>query len=153
MAIRNSLDITTTEQIVDQLGLPPTADERLAALRAAAVIALVGFAFAKGFLYFRSRGNRAKHTRGGPICWWMPLGYFVGFAWGVWIADNKSYYLGEVTGGLGGFGLLIGLAIGWIHGSLNLNHNQRSELVGGALEQPLVKQTEDGNPYRSPMSE
>lgn len=46
--------------------------------------------------------------------------FLVGAVFGAFLADNKRYYLHEVVGGMGGFGLLVGLVAGNIHGALNL---------------------------------
>ncbi len=55
---------------------------------------------------------------------------FIGACYGAYIADNITYYLNEVVGGMAGFGILIGLAIGNVHGFVDLiRHERRKKQV------------------------
>ena len=70
------------------------------------------------------------------------------------MADNQRYYLHEVVGGMGGFGLLAGLCVGNIHGFIDLwrSRNNRDGLSAGADMTGNVSSEDDGNPYSPPRS-
>jgi len=78
---------------------------------------------------------------------------FLGSCFGAWMADNQRYYLHEVVGGMGGFGLLAGLLIGNIHGFIDLYRSRVSpqQTPGNELTrtQPLDDQVNE-NPYSPP---
>ena len=70
------------------------------------------------------------------------------------MADNQRYYLHEVVGGMGGFGLLAGLAVGNIHGFIDLWRSRKNAdgLSVGADRTGIVSAEDDGNPYSPPRS-
>lgn len=66
------------------------------------------------------------------------------------MADNQRYILDEVVGGMGGFGLLAGLAIGNIHGFLEVYRKRRSPMEVTALSSAPIscpQASSDENPY------
>jgi hypothetical protein len=65
------------------------------------------------------------------------------------MADNHRYYLHEVVGGMGGFGILAGLLIGNIHGFINLYRARETPAIELARTQPL-NDPDNENPYFPP---
>ena len=132
---------------------PVTIAEKIGAISIAAVLACMVFGIAYGLHSAISKNSSIKRIQGRPIAWWVTFLMFSGSCLGAWIADNQSYYLHEVVGGLGGFGLLIGLAIGNIHGFVDLyrartSHTNSSE--GLVDSSTLSTDLHDMNPYAPP---
>jgi hypothetical protein len=99
---------------------PVTIVDRIGAIGGASMMAC--FIFGIGFFLHRaiSKGSPTKRIQGRPIVWWVTALMFLGSCYGAWMADNQRYYLHEVVGGMGGFGLLAGLCVGNIHGFIDL---------------------------------
>jgi carbon starvation protein CstA len=100
--------------------LPVTIGERLVAISIAAMFACIVYGIAFGLHSAISKDSPSKRIQGRPIAWWVTGLMFLGSCVGAWMADNQSYYLHEVVGGMGGFGLLTGLVIGNVHGFVDL---------------------------------
>ncbi len=77
---------------------------------------------------------------------------FIFSCYGAYIADNITYHLGEVVGGMGGFGILIGLAVGNVHGIVNLiRHERRKRPVNAeTVSNRLTFDVDRSNPYAAP---
>jgi hypothetical protein len=75
-----------------------------------------------GLVLLRAIGKSspARRRHGKFVLGWMLGGWLVGAAIGVCIIDNQSYYRNEADTGMAGFGLLIGWAVGMIHGGIAL---------------------------------
>ena len=132
---------------------PVTIAERLGAISIAAMMACMIFGIAYGLHSAISKNSPNKRIQGRPIAWWVTFFMFSGSCIGAWIADNQSYYLYEVVGGLGGFGLLIGLAIGNIHGFVDLYRARRTKVnrsQGLVDSRTLQADLFETNPYESP---
>lgn len=88
---------------------PVTIDDRYTTICNAAMTKSI--VFPNGFDSRKtiSKNSELKRIQGHSIAWWA------------WMADNQRNHLNEVVGGVGGFGLLAGLAIGNIHGSVENN--------------------------------
>jgi len=132
---------------------PVTIAERLGAISIAAMMACMVFGIAYGLHSAISKNSPNKRIQGRPIAWWVTFFMFSGSCIGAWIADNQSYYLHEVVGGLGGFGLLIGLAIGNIHGFVDLVRARRTNVkrsLGRVDSRILQTNLHETNPYESP---
>lgn len=97
-----------------------TVAERLGAIGLAAIMAGMVFGIALGLYAAISQKSPSKRIQGRPVVGWVTILTFAGSCFGVWLADNQQYYLHEVVGGMGGFGLLAGLLVGNLHGLLNL---------------------------------
>ena len=135
---------------------PVTFDERLSAIGGALVVALVIFGIATLLQYAIGKNDERKRIQGRPVRWWVTALFTIGAITGALIADNRQYYLHEIVGGLGGFGILGGLLIGNLHGGIKLMMKTDSTSVrddNSALlrEQPRPRgKPEDGNPYSPP---
>lgn len=132
---------------------PVTLVERLGAIGMAAIMACMIFGIAYGLHSAISKNSPTKRIQGGPVAWWVTASMFVGSCFGAWIADNQSYYLHEVVGGMGGFGLLIGLTIGNLHGLVNLYWVRSTDESGPEMRGDAVSVATDShekNPYESP---
>ena len=132
---------------------PVTIAERIGAISIAAMMACMVFGIAYGLHSAISKNSPNKRIQGRPIPWWVTSFMFSGSCLGAWIADNQSYYLHEVVGGLGGFGLLIGLAIGNIHGFVDLYRartTKRNSSVCLADSRSLPTDLLESNPYAPP---
>ena len=132
---------------------PITIDDRMAAVGGAAVMACI--VFAVGFVIHKaiSKSSDRKRIQGRPIVWWVTTLYFLGACLGAWMADNQKYYLNEVVGGIGGFGLLAGLAIGNVHGFLDLHRAKRIQAETVAISSDQISPSQassDENPYATP---
>jgi carbon starvation protein CstA len=133
---------------------PVTIDDRMTAIGGAAMMACI--VFAVGFAIYKaiSKSSESKRIQGRPIVWWVTILYFLGACLGAWMADNQKYYLNEVVGGMGGFGLLAGLAIGNVHGFLDLHRTQRiqAKLMVDPTDQGSSNSqaSSDKNPYAPP---
>jgi len=132
---------------------PVTLAERLGAIGISALMACMVFGVAYGLHSAISKNSPNKHIQGRPIAWWVTFFMFMGSCLVAWIADNQSYYLHEVVGGMGGFGLLIGLAIGNVNGLLNLYRarqiqTETLEICSDAI--PHTQAPNDKNPYAPP---
>jgi len=135
---------------------PVTFDERLSAIGGVLVVAFVIFCIATLLQYAIGKTDQRKRIQGRPVRWWVTALFTIGGITGALIADNRQYYLNEIVGGLGGFGILGGLLAGNVHGGINLmltpdsttaRHEDASVLR--EQSQPRVKR-EDGNPYSPP---
>jgi carbon starvation protein CstA len=132
---------------------PVTIGERLGAIGIAAMMACMVCGIACGLHSAISKNAPKKRIQGRPIAWWVTGLMFSGSSLGAWMADNQSYYLHEVVGGLGGFGLLIGLAIGNLHGFVDLYRARTTNTisseghVGTGTHSTDLHET---NPYASP---
>jgi hypothetical protein len=133
---------------------PVTIVDRIGAIGGASMMAC--FIFGIGFFLHRaiSKDSPTKRIQGRPIVWWVTALMFLGSCYGAWMADNQRYYLHEVVGGMGGFGLLAGLCVGNIHGFIDLwrSRNNRDGLSAGADMTGNVSSEDDGNPYSPPRS-
>ena len=115
---------------------------------------LTSLAIAAAVIYWLGRHEHArlsktsdrKRVHGRYIPEWVVLG-FVSPA--VFMLCNDIQVFTGYPGALGMclFGLLVGLAIGWCHGSLRLRWQPDFDTVNNAS--PLHT-TDDGNPYRPP---
>lgn len=130
--------------------------ERITAIGGAAIFALVIFGVASLLHRAISNNDDRKRIQGRPVRWWVTGLYFIGAVVGAILADNQRYYLHEVVGGTGGFGILAGLVIGNFHGWINL---LRSPDIRGPSDlddaEPLeesscLPQRKDENPYLMP---
>ena len=132
---------------------PVTIADRLSAIGGAAMMACIVFGVAYALHRAISKDSPGKRIQGRPIAGWVSLSFFLGSCFGAWMADNQRYYLHEVVGGMGGFGLLAGLLIGNIHGFFNLYRSRVSQQTATGIEvtrtQSHVDQ-HDGNPYSPP---
>ena len=127
--------------------------DRMTALGGAAMMACIVFVVGYAIHKAISKGSDSKRIQGGPIVWWVTVLYFSGACLGAWCADNKRYYLNEVVGGMGGFGLLVGLAIGNIHGILDLRRARRVPFEASEIPTDAIPHTQapnDNNPYAPP---
>ena len=128
--------------------------DRIGAIGNAAMMAC--FIFSIGFFLHRaiSKDSPRKRIQGRPIVWWVTALMFLGSCYGAWMADNQRYYLHEVVGGMGGFGLLAGLAVGNIHGFIDLWRSRKNAdgLSVAADRTGIVSAEDDGNPYSPPRS-
>ncbi|EMB14244.1 hypothetical protein [Rhodopirellula europaea] len=137
---------------------PVTIAERFAAIGGAAIFAFVIFGVATLLHHAISRNDDRKRTQGRPIRWWVTGLYLVGAIAGVMLADNKQYYMHEVVGGLGGFGILAGLLIGNVHGGINLvltpdpdrNRGPDGDTNPFSPRVLIPRNHDDGNPYAPP---
>ena len=132
---------------------PVSLDDRIAALGGSAIAAGIVFMVCFAFYAVISKGSDTKLIQGRPVVWWVPGLYFLGACFGVCLADNERYYLSEVVGGMGGFGLLTGLAVGNLHGFLNLRKAQlvqREKKETEVESSPYSAADNDPNPYRPP---
>jgi 4-amino-4-deoxy-L-arabinose transferase-like glycosyltransferase len=122
------------------------------AICGAGVAALVLFGIATLLHFAIAKQDARKRIQGQPVRWWVSLMFLVGAVFGAFLADNKRYYLHEVVGGMGGFGLLVGLVAGNIHGALNL-FRFRDEKNGPVVlphdsAETMAEQSQ--NPYAPP---
>ena len=136
--------------------LPVTIAERFAAFGGAAIFACVIFGVATLLHHAISRNDDRKRIQGRPIRWWVTGLYLVGAIAGAILADNEQYYMHEVVGGLGGFGILAGLLVGNAHGGINLLLSTKLERRLDSDTRPLSAEMEphrgydEGNPYAPP---
>lgn len=136
--------------------LPVTFAERLSACGGAAMCALVIFGIASLLHHAISKNDERKRIQGRPIRWWVTGLFLVGAIAGAMLADNKQYFLREIVGGLGGFGLLVGLFIGNVHGGINLlltpaaQRSSDEETRTLPIGTPMTPTYNDGNPYAPP---
>ena len=135
---------------------PVTIAERFAAFGGAAIFACVIFSVATLLHHAISRNDDRKRIQGRPIRWWVTGLYLVGAFTGALIADNEQYYMHEVVGGFGGFGILGGLLVGNVHGGINLLPSTKldrgSDGDTRSLSAGMAPQHghDDGNPYAPP---
>lgn len=126
--------------------------DRVNAVGGAGLAALVMFGIATLLHLAISKHDARKRVQGQPIRWWVTSMFLIGAFYGAWLADNKRYYIHEVVGGMGGFGLLAGLIVGNIHGAINLSLF-RGVTTGTSFLQPIVPTAEQlQNPYDPPRS-
>lgn len=135
--------------------LPVTLADRINAVGVAAMMAFLVFAI--GFVIHKaiSKDSPNKRIQGRPIVWWVTILMFSGSCYGAWIADNQRYYLHEVVGGMGGFGLIGGLLIGNAHGFLDLYRERisKSKASDASLHQSLPSdEIRTENPYIPPRA-
>jgi len=64
------------------------------------------------------KSSPARRRHGRFVLGWMLAGWLVGGAIGVWTLDNVRYLPNEADTGTAGFGLLLGWAVGMIHGGI-----------------------------------
>jgi carbon starvation protein CstA len=132
---------------------PVTMADRVGAIGGAAMMACVVFGVAYALHRAISKDSPRKRVQGRPIVWWVSLFMFLGSCFGAWMADNQRYYLHEVVGGMGGFGLLTGLLIGNIHGFIDLYRSRLSPKQTPELELTRHRTLDDKdleNPYSPP---
>ena len=132
---------------------PLTTADRVGAMGSAAMMACVVLGVAYALHRAISKDSPSKRVFGRPIVWWVSLLMFLGSCFGAWMADNQRYYLHEVVGGMGGFGLLIGLLIGYIHGFIDLYRARSSPQQTPAIEltrYPTLDDQDPENPYAPP---
>ena len=132
---------------------PVTIADRVDAIGGAAMVACVVFGVAYALHKAISKDSPRKRVQGRPIVWWVSVLLFLGSCFGAWIADNQRYYLHEVVGGMGGFGLLIGLFIGNIHGFIDLYRSRFSPKQTTEFELTRHQALDDKdlqNPYSPP---
>ncbi|MEM1228794.1 MAG: hypothetical protein AAGJ40_24175 [Planctomycetota bacterium] len=100
--------------------------------------------------------DERKRIQGRPVRWWVTALFTIGAIAGALIADNSKYYLHEIVGGLGGFGILAGLLVGNVHGWINLmlapdSATAQDDSSDSIQDEGLSRsQHEDGNPYSPP---
>ncbi|WP_037253453.1 hypothetical protein [Rhodopirellula europaea] len=134
---------------------PVTFDERLSAIGGVFVVALVIFGIATLLQYAIGKTDERKRIQGRPVRWWVTALFTIGAITGALIADNSQYYLHEIVGGLGGFGILGGLLAGNVHGGINLmlkpdTATVRDDNPDSSGEEGRSRRPEDGNPYSPP---
>jgi hypothetical protein len=133
-----------------------TTAERFSAIGGAAIFAFVIFGVATLLHNAISKNDDRKRIQGRPVRWWATGLYLVGAIAGAILADNKQYYMHEVVGGFGGFGILAGLLIGNVHGGINLLLSPDPDCGpdGGTSTPPTGMSVppihDDGNPYAPP---
>jgi hypothetical protein len=126
--------------------------DRISAIFIAAIMASMIFAIAFALHKAITKDSPRKRIQGQPIIWWVTGMMFFGACYGAYLADNQSYYLHEVVGGMGGFGLLAGLAIGNVHGFVNLFRTRKLTAERPDLMAPQSDQNCNKNPYAPPRS-
>ena len=92
-------------------------------VQSAMAIALAGgLVFVFGSLLLRAIGKSspARRRHGRFVLAWAVAGWFLGGAAGLWYAPDPESYPNEAEFGMAGFGLLLGWAIGMIHGGVVL---------------------------------
>ena len=135
---------------------PIAITERFAAIGGAAIMALLIFGIATLLHNAISKNDRRKRIQGRPIRWWVTALYAIGAVLGAMLADNKQYYMHEIVGGLGGFGILAGLLVGNVHGGIHLfltpnssdSSDKNSSVMTSETSMPLLHDSE--NPYSPP---
>jgi hypothetical protein len=75
-----------------------------------------------------SKHDPVKRIQGEPIRYWVTACYLLGAGWGAVIANNVNYVMHEVVGGMGGFGILVGWAIGMVHGFARMFYHPSPQL-------------------------
>ncbi|MEM1226295.1 MAG: hypothetical protein AAGJ40_11395 [Planctomycetota bacterium] len=134
---------------------PLTIDDRLSVIGGALAMATLIFGIATLLHQAISKNDERKRIQGGPIRWWVTGLYSIGAAAGALLADNRQYYMHEIVGGLGGFGILIGLLVGHIHGGIRLlltrDHEFAPEDDGESLAVGSRVRAERKNPYAPPQ--
>jgi len=134
--------------------IPVTIAERFSAIGGAAIFAFVIFGAATLLHHAISKDDDRKRIQGRPIRWWVTGLYLVGAIAGAILADNKQYYMHEVVGGLGGFGILAGLLVGNVHGGISLLSSPDLDPEGGgdglSTGMSISRVHDDGNPYAPP---
>ena len=126
--------------------------DRLSAISIAAMMASIIFAIGFALHKAITKDSPRKRIQGQPIIWWVTGMMFFGACYGAYIADNQSYYLHEVVGGMGGFGLLGGLAIGNVHGFVNLFRTRKPPAESSDTLAPQKDERQIDNPYAPPKS-
>ncbi len=132
---------------------PVTMADRVAAISSSAMMTLIVFAIGFAIHKAISRTSESKRIQGRPVICWVTILMFLGSCLGAWMADNQRYYLHEVVGGMGGFGLLAGLLIGNVHGFVDLYRARTSKLKASKASIPRSLTTDlqdDLNPYTPP---
>lgn len=134
---------------------PVTIADRIAAVGGAATMALIVFAIGFAIHKAISKKSPNKRIQGRPIVWWVTVLMFLGSCFGAWMADNQRYYLYEVVGGMGGFGLLAGLLIGNVHGFVDLYRARTSTSETSKTTFDRILNSDEGhvaNPYTPPRT-
>jgi hypothetical protein len=131
---------------------PVTVVDRFGAIGGAAMMTIIVFGIAHALHWAISKDSISKRVQGRPIVWWVNALMFLGSCFGAWMADNQRYYLHEVVGGMGGFGLLAGLFIGNIHGFIDLYRSRLSPQQPSETE--LIRNDDQDleNPYSPPRT-
>ena len=115
--------------------LPPiTLADRL--VQAGVILTVAGLVLGVGVVVFRVIGKSSPTRRrhGRFVLGWMVAGWVVGGAVGVYLLDNVRYYPNEADTGIAGFGLLLGWAVGMVHGGIVLAVLPQLALVSQARE-------------------
>ena len=133
--------------------IPVTLMDRFNAVCGAGLAASVIFGISTLLHLAISKHDARKRVQGQPIRWWAASLFLLGALFGAWLADNHRYYIHEVVGGMGGFGLLIGLVAGNIHGAFSLTRFRAttdgiSSLLPNLAKEPQSEQLQ--NPYAPP---
>ena len=131
--------------------IPVTLSDRFNAVCGAGLMASVLFGIATLLHLAISKKDVRKRVQGQPIRWWVSSMFLIGAIYGSWLADNKRYYMHEVVGGMGGFGLLIGLVAGNIHGAIHL-FRFRDETNGISSQLPNVAKEPQAEPLQNPYA-
>ncbi len=99
---------------------PITFPERLEA--GAILLVVAALIFGVGWVLLNAIGKKspARRRHGKFVLAWVLAGWLVGAAVGVSLLDGSRYVRGEADAGLAGFGLLVGWAVGTVHGGLVL---------------------------------
>ncbi|MEM1228799.1 MAG: hypothetical protein AAGJ40_24200 [Planctomycetota bacterium] len=135
---------------------PVTFAERISAIGGVLVVALAIFGIATLLQHAIGKTDERKRIQGRPVRWWVTALFTIGATTGALIADNSQYYLHEIVGGLGGFGILAGLLFGNVHGGISLMLAPDSPTSKDAESDSIQHeglsraQHEDGNPYSPP---
>lgn len=130
-----------------------TIADRIAAIGGAAIACCIVFCVGFAIQQAISARSPAHRIRGRPIVWWVTILIFLGSCLGAWMADSQRYYLREVVGGMGGFGLLAGLVVGNVHGWIDLRrakHSAASQVSDPRIEPSVNATPYAGNPYVPP---
>ena len=77
---------------------------------------LIGLAL----LYFIGRSSPSRRRHGVHVLAWMIAGWLIAGLAAVPFLDGVKYWPGEADLGVAGFGMLVGWAVGMIHGALIL---------------------------------
>ncbi len=131
--------------------LSVTMADRLGAIGSAAIIALMVFGIASLLYYAISKNDCRKKIQGKPVRWWVTMMYMAGATLGACLADNQQYRMHEIVGGMGGFGLLAGLAIGNVHGAIDLFRQPRT-LTEPPEKRPSVEMDARLNKLQNPYT-
>jgi hypothetical protein len=103
-----------TDDLNPTVTLAERAQSLLGCISAAGLILLIGL----GLLKVIGKSSITRRRHGKFVLSWVIAGWLLGGMIGVSIADNAGYCLGEVDVGMAGFGLLIGWAVGMVHGAI-----------------------------------